>query len=143
MSPLPKTCTTMKKDKTGKDEINYKALGAGSNNQNGNLRWYSPLGVDPPPPQRLHYLDTFFPPFFFDGCPVGRLYGHQVAWSRRRAATRFGIASATARVDTLGTHCRSDPIWGLPDSLSPVTSAAGARRCGRDVACERRAAQAG
>ena len=28
----------------------YKmALGSGSNNQNGNLRWFLPLGVDPPP----------------------------------------------------------------------------------------------
>ena len=42
--------------------------------------------------------------FFFYGCPVCRLYGHQVAWSRRRAATRFKIASAVARGDTLGTH---------------------------------------
>ena len=25
-------------------------LGRGSNNQNGNLRWFSPLGVDLPPP---------------------------------------------------------------------------------------------
>ena len=41
---------------------------------------------------------------FFYGCPVCRLYGHQVAWSRRRAATRFKIASAIARGDTLGTH---------------------------------------
>ena len=26
------------------------SLGRGSNNQSGNLRWYLPLGVDPPPP---------------------------------------------------------------------------------------------
>ena len=31
-------------------------LGRGSNNQNGNLRWFLPLGVDPP--------DIFSPHFF-------------------------------------------------------------------------------
>ena len=36
--------------------------------------------------------------FFFECCPVCRLYGHQVAWSRRRAATRFKTASATPEV---------------------------------------------
>ena len=31
-------------------------LGKGANNQNGNLRWYLPLGVDPP----RHFLPHFF-----------------------------------------------------------------------------------
>jgi hypothetical protein len=41
---------------------------------------------------------------FFLGCPVVyRLFGNRVAWSGWRAATRFQIASAIARVDILFT----------------------------------------
>ena len=38
-------------------------LGKGSNNQNGNLRWFLPLGVDPPPLMAQiarHFLPHFF-----------------------------------------------------------------------------------
>ena len=28
--------------------LKQTSLGKGANNQNGNLRWYLPLGVDPP-----------------------------------------------------------------------------------------------
>ena len=41
-------------------------LGAVSNNQNGNLRWFSPLGVDPPlPPLMVIISRHFFTPLFF------------------------------------------------------------------------------
>ena len=38
-------------------------LGRGSNNQNGNLRWFLPLGVDPP--LNGTNFQTFFYPTFF------------------------------------------------------------------------------
>ena len=34
-------------------------LGRGADNQNGNLRWYLPLGVDPPPSIFLPYFFSF------------------------------------------------------------------------------------
>ena len=40
------------------------ALGRGSNNQNGNLRWHLPLGVRPPPPLMAKFPDIFLPHFF-------------------------------------------------------------------------------
>ena len=39
--------------------------GAGSNNQNGNLRWFFPSGVAPPPPFNGTNFQTFFLPHFF------------------------------------------------------------------------------
>ena len=39
-------------------------LGTGANNQNGNLRWYLPLGVDPPPPNGTNFQKFFYPTFF-------------------------------------------------------------------------------
>ena len=40
-------------------------LGRGANNQNGNLRWFLPLGVAPPspPPPNGHNFQAFFTPF--------------------------------------------------------------------------------
>ena len=42
-------------------------LGRGSNNQNGNLRWFLPLGVGPPhpPPLMAQISRHFFTPLFF------------------------------------------------------------------------------
>ena len=40
-------------------------LGKGSNNQNGNLRWHLPLGVQPPPPLMAQISRHFFTPLFF------------------------------------------------------------------------------
>ena len=40
-------------------------LGIVSNNQNGNLRWFLPLGVEPPPPANGHNFQTFFTPLLF------------------------------------------------------------------------------
>ena len=39
-------------------------LGRRSNNQNGNLRWYLPLGVDPPPLNGTNFQTFFYPTFF-------------------------------------------------------------------------------
>ena len=39
-------------------------LGRCSNNQNGNLRWYLPLGVDPPPLNGTNFQTFFYPTFF-------------------------------------------------------------------------------
>ena len=39
-------------------------LGRGSNNQNGNLRWFLPLGVDPPPLIGTNFQTFFYPTFF-------------------------------------------------------------------------------
>ena len=54
-------------------------------------------------PARLHLAASSASrcnsPVFFDGCPVCRLYGHQVAWSRRRAATRFKAVSDAKRAE--------------------------------------------
>ena len=41
------------------------SLGRLSNNQNGNLRWFLPLGVDPPLPLNGTNFQTFFYPTFF------------------------------------------------------------------------------
>ena len=38
--------------------------GTVSNNQNGNLRWFLPLSVEPPPPNGTNF-QTFFYPIFF------------------------------------------------------------------------------
>ena len=40
------------------------SLGRGSNNQNGNLRWFLPLGVRPTPPYWHKFPDIFYPTFF-------------------------------------------------------------------------------
>ena len=44
-------------------------LGRGSNNQNGNLRWFLPLGVRPPPPPPptplMAQISRHFLPHFF------------------------------------------------------------------------------
>ena len=42
---------------------NDSELGRGANNQNGNLRWYLPLGVVPPPLNGTNF-QTFFTPHF-------------------------------------------------------------------------------
>ena len=42
-----------------------RVLGMGSNNQNGNLRWYLPLGVRPPPPPLMAQISRHFLPHFF------------------------------------------------------------------------------
>ena len=39
-------------------------LGAGSNNQNGNLRWFLPSGVGPPPLNGTNFQTFFYPTFF-------------------------------------------------------------------------------
>ena len=39
-------------------------LGTVSNNQNGNLRWFLPLGVDPPPLNGTNFQTFFYPTFF-------------------------------------------------------------------------------
>ena len=39
-------------------------LGRYANNQNGNLRWYLPLSVDPPPPLMAEISRHFLPHFF-------------------------------------------------------------------------------
>ena len=41
----------------------HRRLGTGSNNQNGNLRWFLPLGVDPPP-LMAQISRHFFTPLF-------------------------------------------------------------------------------
>ena len=43
----------------------YESLGKVSKNQNGNLRWHLPLGVQPPPPLNGTNFQTFFYPTFF------------------------------------------------------------------------------
>ena len=43
--------------------VHLAILGRCSNNQNGNLRWYLPLGVDPPPLNGTNF-QTFFTPLF-------------------------------------------------------------------------------
>ena len=40
-------------------------LGRCANNQNGNLRWHLPLGVDPPPLNGTNFQTFFYPTFFF------------------------------------------------------------------------------
>ena len=42
-----------------------------SNNQNGNLRWFLPLGVAPPPPPLMAQISRhFFTPFFLQLNPT-------------------------------------------------------------------------
>ena len=41
------------------------SLGRCANNQNGNLRWYLPLGVRPPPPPLMAKFPDIFLPHFF------------------------------------------------------------------------------
>ena len=40
-------------------------LGRVSNNQNGNLRWFLPLGVESPPLNGTNFRTFFYPTFFF------------------------------------------------------------------------------
>ena len=45
------------------------------------------------------------PPFFFDGCPVVRLIGHQVAWSGWRCGCRQRVRTAQSQGRIRATHC--------------------------------------
>ena len=42
----------------------FLILGRGSNNQIGNLRWYLPLGVRPPPLNGTNFQTFFYPTSF-------------------------------------------------------------------------------
>ena len=45
-------------------QVSNGALGRCANNQNGNLRWHLPLGVDPPPLNGTNFQTFFYPTFF-------------------------------------------------------------------------------
>ena len=52
-----------RKETKGWSGFYVSSLGKGSNNQNGNLRWYLPIGVQPPlpPPEWHKFPDIFLP----------------------------------------------------------------------------------
>ena len=48
----------------GPDVSMSKNLGTGAYNQNGNLKWHLPLGIDPPPLKGTNFQTFFYPTFF-------------------------------------------------------------------------------
>ena len=56
--------TSMSSLLTLQNHLFLGALGTGADNQNGNLRWHLPLGVQPHPPLMAQISRHFFTPLF-------------------------------------------------------------------------------